>query len=652
MKKERSSNLLTVVIILLLLAVIPIIKNKLFDQKEAVTLIQATQAFAKGPDVNTYISTGYVGEYGFTAMPAEKDAQVLGESTNQSSSPPLYQAKEVGRSYPVINLNPGKAITFWVDFLNTGKATWYNNGKNFLAVNVTNPVGRHSLFQSGLWKPYYRPGKLLQTKVKPGQTGRFKFVLQAPATSGIYTEGFNLVADKAAWVDGGYFAIMIGVGQKVSAPPAYQAELSATSYGDSLKLNPGQATTVWVDFKNTGLKTWYKNDEHFIALNVTNPPARHSFFWHKFWPAYYRPAKLMNDRVYPGEVGRFRFALQAPNQVGYYTEDFNLVVENYSFMPGGFLSMPITVGQPYIPPVVKPITNEPTIRIGLYSTAEPIKITASGQYEIRDSSNTLLATKDASEVITVDFSNNIFNINEIIQAPGTYLRLVPQSTDTIMELVNYQNPPVWNSQLNDNKFRGTIELRYSTTTGKLWVINELPLESYLRGLAEVSNGQPDEYLKALIIAARSYALWNIVHGGKHATEYYDINATTDQVYRGYNFEQRSVDPLKAVVATQGQVITHAQAIDELNPQGIALAPYSSGTDGRTRSWQEVWAGEYPWLVSVDDPYGIISNALTLEGNHMVGLSALGARGYATKENKTYDWILKHYYTGVEIQKLY
>ena len=34
------------------------------------------------------------------------------------------------------------------------------------------------------------------------------------------------------------------------------------------------------------------------------------------------------------------------------------------------------------------------------------------------------------------------------------------------------------------------------------------------------------------------------------------------------------------------------------------------------------------------------------------MSAMGARGYATEEDKTYGWILQHYYTGVSVEKLY
>jgi len=660
MEKRGFSTLFAVIMLLFIISIAPSMMDNNFsypDQWQDFSKIKQAQAATLNNQITYYINTGYVktAESVLAATDlsnSPEEIKVLGVSTEKSNAVLTYQAKEVGRSFRVLNINPGKAITFWIDFLNTGTATWSNQGKNFLVANVTDPAGRQSAFQYPSWIKYYQPAKLLQTRVRPGEVGRFRFVLKAPATTGIYSEKFNLVVENLTWVDGGYFEIKIGVGEKVIPPPDYQAEEVSRSFSDSLKMDPGKGITVWIDFKNTGLKTWYKDDKNFLAVNVTNPTGRYSFFQHKFWPKYYRPAKLMNDRVYPGEVGRFRFALQAPDRIGHYTEDFNLVAENHSFIKGGLFSMSITVGEPYIPPAVAPIANEPLVRVGLYNTTEPTQVTASGTYEIHDGNNNLLATKNASEATTVNFLNNTYTITETNQTSATYLRFVPQSVDTIMEIVSYKNPPAWNSELNDNKFRGTLEVRYSENTSKLWVINELPLESYLRGLAEVCNEQPEEYLKSLIIAARSYALWHMVHGGKHATEYYDINATTDQVYRGYGFEQRSIDPLKAALATQGQVITHLQAIDELNPQGIAIAAYSSGTDGRTRSWQEVWAGEYPWLVTVEDPYGILPNALTLEGNHMVGLSAQGARGYATKESKTYDWILKHYYTGVEIVKLY
>jgi peptidoglycan hydrolase-like amidase len=210
-----------------------------------------------------------------------------------------------------------------------------------------------------------------------------------------------------------------------------------------------------------------------------------------------------------------------------------------------------------------------------------------------------------------------------------------------MEILSFENRPTWNLSLNDNLFRGTLEIRYSIKTGKLWMIEEAPMESYLRGLAEGTNDQPMEYLKALVIAARTYAQYQVSNGGKHPDDNFDLDpSANDQVYRGYGFETRAPNAIKAVEETKGIMILY-------NNQ-VVVTPYFSHSDGRTRAWDEVWSGgPKAWLVSKVDPY---CYGLTLSG-HGVGLSGLGARMMA-ENGSTYDQILNYYYTGIEIKKVY
>ncbi len=646
MQKNNFSALFAVVMILMLVPFVPaIVENQFNDDNSlnAFSGIQTTYANTKDMQTIDYISAGYIGAYGPNIKTIQP--QVLGIATERNDSSPPYQAQEINRSNSILNLNPGTAVTVWVDFLNTGQATWYNTGDHFVAMNVTNPAGRKSKFQHKFWgTDNYRASTLLQDEVKPGEIGRFNFALQAPNTVGIYFEEFNLVAENLTWIDGGYTTFKIGVGEKLKYIPDYQAEEVSRTKGGTINTEPGTAFTFEINFKNTGLKTWYNTGDHFVAMNVIDPIGRHSVFHHEYWPDYYyRPAKLLQSRIYPGEVGTFRFAMQAPNVDGYYTEKIALVAENLTWITGSTTTLPFKVGNPVIEPnnTNSASTTEPKIRIGLYNTTKPIIITANGSYNIVNMNNSTTASKLSGETIT------------ITPVHDSYWRIGGTDLDTIMEISNYDNSPAWNSNLNDNTFRGILEIRYNKTTNKTWVINELPIESYLKGLAEVSNEQPDEYLNSLIISARSYALWHQVRGGKHADEYFDLNSITDQVYRGYGFEQRSIDPIKAVKATTGLVITHPETLTDSNPNRIALATYSSGTDGRTRDWQEVWSGDgFPWLISVDDPLGKISNWDTLTGNHMVGMSASGARAYAANEDKSYNWILKHYYTDISIEKLY
>ena len=133
----------------------------------------------------------------------------------------------------------------------------------------------------------------------------------------------------------------------------------------------------------------------------------------------------------------------------------------------------------------------------------------------------------------------------------------------------------------------------------LGVVNEVGLEDYVAGVAEMPASWPAAALQAQAVAARTYALWDAGRpgwGGKVALRY-DICGTTQcQVYGGLD---KASDPRwrAAVEATAGLVL--------LDPStgGPALARYSAIAGGRTRPNQDVFIGEgtYPYLQPVDTP---------------------------------------------------
>ena len=204
---------------------------------------------------------------------------------------------------------------------------------------------------------------------------------------------------------------------------------------------------------------------------------------------------------------------------------------------------------------------------------------------------------------------------------------------------------------NDNTFRGIIEIVYSATSQKYWVVNELPIESYLKGIAEMANGELPEYAKAFMISARSYAYYYIKEGGKRAGEpYHLINTPSDQWYKGYNFELRAKDTVTGVTATHAQVATY-----DNKP---IVAAYSSGAPGLTKNACEVWGGKYctaDYIYlngGVDDPSGTIyKNQSCSAANHCVGLDADGARRMTALGSKAED-ILKKYYPGIVLTQAY
>jgi len=108
-------------------------------------------------------------------------------------------------------------------------------------------------------------------------------------------------------------------------------------------------------------------------------------------------------------------------------------------------------------------------------------------------------------------------------------------------------------RVQGKRWRGRM-LVYVNDRGLLNLINELPVEEYLRGVVPSEMG-PIQYnqveaLKAQAVAARTYTLRNL---GEFAGEGYDICATPRcQVYKGVEVEHSLSD--RAVAETAGQVL--------------------------------------------------------------------------------------------------
>ena len=128
----------------------------------------------------------------------------------------------------------------------------------------------------------------------------------------------------------------------------------------------------------------------------------------------------------------------------------------------------------------------------------------------------------------------------------------------------------------------------------LQVVDVVGLEGYLKGVvpSEMPFDWPSAALESQAIAARSYALANLVHGGS-----FDLYADTrSQVYGGIDAESSSTSA--AVDATKGQVV--------LYDGSVADTLFFSTSGGRTASAAEVLGTPIPYLVSVPDPYDTAS----------------------------------------------
>jgi stage II sporulation protein D len=137
-------------------------------------------------------------------------------------------------------------------------------------------------------------------------------------------------------------------------------------------------------------------------------------------------------------------------------------------------------------------------------------------------------------------------------------------------------------------YPGAIEL--NAVAGAVSVVNDVRVDDYLGGIAEVPSSWPPAALQAQAIAARTYLVWHmLVNKGRSRWPGTDADiCATDacQVYRGLPGDQRPAWDA-AVTATANQVLLWKGLVIE--------AMYSSSNGGRSVS------GGVVWLPSVNDP---------------------------------------------------
>jgi len=124
----------------------------------------------------------------------------------------------------------------------------------------------------------------------------------------------------------------------------------------------------------------------------------------------------------------------------------------------------------------------------------------------------------------------------------------------------------------------------------LYIINELPLEDYIKDVVTVEV-RPDwemEALKAQAVISRTYALYQKRMNGNSI--YHIASSVIDQVYKGNN---RDVRVAYAVEETKGEIVTFDNRLIE--------AFFHSTCGGKTENPEEVFGKSYPYLKSIESP---------------------------------------------------
>lgn len=289
-------------------------------------------------------------------------------------------------------------------------------------------------------------------------------------------------------------------------------------------------------------------------------------------------------------------------------------------------------------------TSGPLVRVGLYHTPDPITILNDQGWQIFNDRVELLATVPAGEKITFAYSlaaglptgqagkfSFTFENEQISTSRNLILKNFNNGIFTITSRVDKNKKPA----INFNRFGGDLEIKFFNKKDRVWVVESLPLENYLKGLKETSDNDPVEYQKSIAVAARTYALY---HMNKFVgqTSIFDVYADArDQVYKGLNNAGALPHLAQIVDSTRGIVASYADS--------VILAYYSARSGGKTASVKNV-----PYLRSVSAPY---TKSMKKWG-HGLGIDMYDAKKRAEKEGWVYDQILNYYYTGINLQKIY
>ncbi len=572
-----------------------------------------------------------------------------------------YSARFVSQSIvdPIV-ISAGETQQVTIRFRNTGTATWNATGARYVSAYTVEPRDRASLFRSPSWTSSKQTAAILKS-VKPGETGEVTIALSAPATSGTYEEEFYLAAENYSWVAGGYFYLKINVVPNTKATPdpvpaTAPSSAKANSFLQSPKVveaKGGDPVPLIIGFQNMGTGEWKRYG--LVLKQEISVAAAMPSFADATWAdpiVVFRKDKVVSR----GGTTRDEVLFRAPRTVGTYTAIFHLEVDG-AVLDEPVIEIPITVtdnapdhyvepfgaGQP-LPPQAYLLPEEPRIRVGLWQSPEFVQFRSEDDEYNVFSGQVQVGVLPRQQFGILKMENGQYSFHgggrEILS--DDYIRLSPTNNPHASFILwNYTRRVSWKGPGNFNRYRGAFEFRRGETRANIWVVNDLLLEDYVRGIAENSNGAPSEYLKAQTVAQRSYA-YATIQSNKYGI--FDVVATTgDQLYLGIESERITPNFVAAADATRGVMVRYEN--------NVVLTPYFANSDCRTRSWTEVWGGSVkPWLTPVKTTYDCAAGRG--KKGHGVGMSQLDASARAKQEGLDFAALLHYYYTDVSIERLY
>ncbi len=408
-----------------------------------------------------------------------------------------------------------------------------------------------------------------------------------------------------------FFAALLGT-PAISYAAKYDAVVLLQSARE-LRLQPNETESLRFGIKNTGTLAWRTSE---LRLASSTP--------------------ILSAQPTPsGNLVFFDYTVVAPAESGRYTIKLSLYADGVG-IDGATIIIPVVVGS---------LLPEPRIRVSLGKIEGAVLIRAYGDYDfVAPDKSILLAVPSDTRVLweyDVVGKTNLITMGGVTTSSPALFRMQARTPESRVTIHDKNDRPKWNGSVNYNEYRGDIELRYSEKMPGLWVINEVPMEQYLKGLIETTSQDPPEMQKAVQIAARTYAYVRLPDGVNYVNRLWDVHAVWDQYYKGYAAEKINPSGARATDDTRGVLVLY-----EEKP---VTTPYFARSNGKTKGWRQVWGGrDKPWL----KPVVAVYDRGKKKFGHGVGMSQTDAKLRAKKDGWNFERLLTYYYTGVTVQKVY
>ena len=236
--------------------------------------------------------------------------------------------------------------------------------------------------------------------------------------------------------------------------------------------------------------------------------------------------------------------------------------------------------------VTLPVRGEVSIRI--FARTKPVTVVFTpyrGEYKLSDGRSDQARLGPGETVVITRFEDRVI-YRTLAGASGVAdtLFFMPLDSDGLFTM----RAP---ARDEDRKILDG-SLKVSSFPGSLMVLNITTIESYLPGVVRAEAGKygPDEYFRAQAVVARTYAYRNI---DRHELDGFNMcDDTHCQVYPGIITDSIIIEACRS---TAGKVIVDRDSL-------LIVSAFHGNCGGKTASSADVWVANYPYLVSISDPW--------------------------------------------------